>query len=249
MARHLVILVVCFLFVLASPASASLVYSNGAPSTATAPAGLGGNGFSYLISALPTASYWVADTFTLAASTTLSSVGVAIWFPNGVAPTAVSYSIWNLADCTAPDHQVSPSCMNSPIESGSPVALTNASFVFANGAYTLDVFSFALQGLSYADGSYWLRLENVLLPGAGRAYWDENSGSSCTGDGAVPSGCPSGAIWSALEDPLATQGDTNDNHSESFQMYGVDPVPEPGSITLIGLGLLALAGILRRRRC
>jgi len=63
-------------------------------------------------------------------------------------------------------------------------------------------------------------------------YWDENSGKGCGG-----SGCPS----SASESMVGTIP------GEAFTIGGGGTVPEPSDFVLFGSGIVALAGVLRRK--
>jgi hypothetical protein len=232
---------------LAVPASAGLLYSNGAATLTTVPpsSGGGGVGSSFEISGnLLGSNYWLADTFTLAGASTPSSVQVAIWFPTGSTVTTLDYNIFAIGSCSAtPD----PQCTNPPVESNTGVSLSNAVLVGTSGSYTLDNFTFQLKRQAYSGGSYWLQLTNVVL-NSGNAYWDQNNGAGCTGDGVGGSpgnGCPSGAIWSAAENPIATKGISDGNHSEAFQIF--DQTPEPATMILTGAGLLLCAAFRRRK--
>ncbi len=79
-------------------------------------------------------------------------------------------------------------------------------------------------------GSYWLNLQNAVVNTGDPVYWDENSGPS-----------------SASENSVGTIP------SESFTVMGgtttttTGTTPEPSSIMLFGSGILALAGVLRRK--
>jgi len=85
---------------------------------------------------------------------------------------------------------------------------------------------------TFNAGTYWLNLQNATGTTGDPIYWDENSGPSL-----------------ASEDSIGTIP------SESFTLYqggsdiGVGPgsAAEPSSIMLFGSGVLALAGILRRK--
>jgi hypothetical protein len=79
--------------------------------------------------------------------------------------------------------------------------------------------------------TYWVNIQNASVPSRNPILWDQNFGMGCTSPG-----CPS----QAYESGIGTIG------SETFTIYG-SPTPEPSSILLFGSGILALAGLLRRR--
>ncbi len=90
-------------------------------------------------------------------------------------------------------------------------------------------------------GTYWLNLQqavskcptgqhcSITNPGV---FWDENSGVGCQSPG-----CPSQAYDSGVMGTIP---------SESFTVSG-QYNPEPSSIVLFGTGIVALAGLLRRK--
>ena len=221
----------CGLFLMAAQmAVAAAVYDNGAPSLATSQLiQINGN---YTTS--PLVPYAAADTFTLGGTTQLNAAQLALWVPTTSTVTTLDYCIF--ANFTG-----SYSCSGA-IESGTNVSLMAVNVVGTSGGFTLEDFSFALQNLTYNSGTYYLEVYGAN-PSSGNVYWDINGGVGCTGDLGAPSGCPSGADYSTAENPIAVQGSTTNNQSESFQMFS----PEPASLITMGAGLLALAGILRRR--
>jgi hypothetical protein len=93
-------------------------------------------------------------------------------------------------------------------------------------------------------------VNGVKIPGFGR-------GSSCTTVGFV---CVSGAsgligpvsYLSAGSGTLEVKGQFTLTPSSQFSLTGrtelYQPVPEPGSLALVGSGLIGLAGVLRRKR-
>ena len=105
-------------------------------------------------------------------------------------------------------------------------SLTVLSSVTNQFGYSVDTVSFSMGTLSLNAGTYWLTLENATTAGGGSAYWDENSGPSqaeVIGIGSI-----------ALE-------------SFTLESSPAASVPEPGTLALFGSGVVALAGVLRRR--
>ena len=86
---------------------------------------------------------------------------------------------------------------------------------------------------SLNDGNtYWLNLQNAVVPSGDPVYWDENSGAGCKS-----SGCPSKASESAV----------GTIPSEAFTINGYGPpFPEP-SVLLYGFGAFGVVGLLRRK--
>ena len=89
--------------------------------------------------------------------------------------------------------------------------------------------------------TYWLNLENAVVPSGDPVYWDENSGVGCTGDDGKGGGCPS----------QASSGGVGTDPAEAFDINGTNggtgTTPEPDSIVLFGSGIIGLAGVLRRK--
>ena len=122
--------------------------------------------------------------------------------------------------------------------------------------YDIDLISVTATALT-SGSSYWLNLQNAMVPSGDPVYWDENSGGgippcvNCQAARCHGTGCPSKASESAF----------GTIPSEAFTIMcaccGVDrsgcttqpdgSTPEPSNITLFASGVLALAGILRRK--
>lgn len=83
-------------------------------------------------------------------------------------------------------------------------------------------------------GTYWLNLQNASVPGGDPVYWDANSGPSIASENSE------GSIPSEAFTVLGTSTTTSTSTSTTS-------VPEPGSILLVGSGILSLAGLVRRR--
>jgi hypothetical protein len=77
-------------------------------------------------------------------------------------------------------------------------------------------------------GTYWLNLQNASVNTGDPVYWDENSGPSSASENSIGT-IPSESF--TLDPGTTTTGST----------------PEPGSILLIGFGLLTVAGAVRRK--
>ena len=118
---------------------------------------------------------------------------------------------------------------------GSGGSLTDT-FISSNQyGYNIDLITVTGLNVPTTNGTtYWLNLQNAVVPSGDPVYWDENSGVGCGG-----SGCPSSASESALgtipSEAVTVGGGTSGT------------TPEPGTILLFGTGALGLIGALRRR--
>jgi hypothetical protein len=159
--------------------------------------------------------YVVSDTFTSTGGT-IQSVSFGVWeFPGDTMQT-VDYTI-------------------TQTENGTGIGQTaNVSdkFISTNQyGYNIDVVSFNV-GTSLSTGTYWLNLYNATVPNGDPVYWDENSGPSMASESAV------GTIPSEAFTVQGCMGCGCGGDSPSC-------TPEPGSMTLLGSGILALVGVLR----
>jgi hypothetical protein len=174
--------------------------------------------------------YVVSDTF----ASTLDSVSgfkFGVWeFPGDVL-SSVDWSITS--------GENGGTVYGSGTASGSSVA---DQFISINQyGYNIDLIT--VMGLSAplnGGTKYWLNLQNAVVPSGNPVYWDENSGVGCHSNG-----CPSQASESAVG-TIPSEAFTVGGCSGCVcDASGSSCTPEPGSMTLLGSGILALVGVLR----
>jgi hypothetical protein len=174
--------------------------------------------------------YVVSDTFTFTDLTGyfVDQFSFGVWEFPGDTMTSVDWSI--------------TSGENSGTVFGSGTASVNNGnltdkFISTNQfGYNIDEITashLSITGLTNG-ATYWLNLQNAVVPSGNPVFWDENSGAGCRG-----AGCPSMASESTVG-TIASEAFTIDEY--------VETTPEPGSIVLFGSGILGLTGVLRRKR-
>jgi hypothetical protein len=105
---------------------------------------------------------------------------------------------------------------------------------FSEGTCVMNQFGFnvctetANFNTTLNGGTYWLNLQNAVVPNGDPVYWDENYGPSLASENTI------GTIYS---EAFTIQGSIN----------GTGTTPEVTSILLFGTGVLGLAGNLRRK--
>ncbi len=112
------------------------------------------------------------------------------------------------------------------------VSLTDT-FLYMN-QYGYEIHEDVASGLNLplSAGSYWFTLQNGIDTEGNPIYWDENDGPSQ----AYVTG---GTVGSESFQIIGTTGTSTTNTSST--------TPEPGSLVLLGSGLLSVAGVLRRK--
>ena len=170
--------------------------------------------------------YIVSDTFNLAADSTVGGFNFGAWVYPGDKALTVGWSI------TSDEF--------GGTVYGSGTASVTDTFLSSNQyGYQVDALSVTGLNVSLGAGRYWLNLQDATTQMGDPLYWDDNSGVGCTGDDGKGGDCPS----------LASNNAVGTLTSEAFDITGTGggQTPEPSSILLLGSGVLAVVGILRRR--
>jgi PEP-CTERM motif len=168
--------------------------------------------------------YIVSDTFVAAGDSPINKFQFGVWEFPGDVMSSVDWSITS--------GENSGTIFGSGTASG---ASLSDSFISTNQfGYDIDLITVRNINVNVTQGTtYWLNLQNAMVPSGDPVYWDENSGAGCGG-----SGCPS----KASESSVGTIA------SEAFTISSpIETTPEPSSIVLFGFGVLGLAGVLRRK--
>jgi hypothetical protein len=163
----------------------------------------------------------VSDTFTVSSGTSyLNGLTFGAWLDPGDTITSVEVSMTSQPD-------------GGTVYFDEMVNLTQSGCSINQFGFDVCTETGSFHGPTLPNGTYWLNLQNAMVPNGDPVYWDENSGIGCTSPG-----CPSMATTSEPIPP------------ESFTLYGgqAGTAPEPGSVLLFGSGIAGLAGVLRRRR-
>jgi len=171
----------------------------------------------------------VADTFTLAGSSTLTEASFTTWNLPGDVTSQIDWAIFNNAVIAG-----NPT-LRAMLTSGT-VSISQR-YQSTNGyGFAVNLDTIALPNVALRAGTYWFELQNAVVDPNDPAYWDINGGPSQIWESAV-----------GYNPATETYAFGLNNSSDSFQILGIDPVPEPASIAWFGIGLAAL-GLARRRK-
>ena len=166
----------------------------------------------------------VSDSFTLTANSNVNGFKFNAWvFPGDVLDSVeVSITSAEFGGTTYFDQVVAFTQSNCSVNAyGFDVCVESSSF----------------SGPNLMAGTYWVNLQNAIVNDGDPIYWDENSGEGCNSPG-----CPS----------LASENSVGTIPSESFSVLGSTgtgggTTPEPGTILLLGPGLVGLGGLVNRK--
>jgi len=164
----------------------------------------------------------ISDSFVATNGGTAGSLDVGLWVTAGTTPTTLSW--W-----------LGTSAFGSEISSGTAAlgAGTNT-LLISNNVFGFDIYSVHVGGLSGAltgGNTYYLTLGNANDSGGDQSVaWDVIDG-------------PSGCSFAVGGNPVGDCG----AGGEAFTINSGTATPEPAAAFLLGSGLLAMAGVLRRK--
>ena len=185
-------------------------------------------------------SYQVADSFSLAATSTLQSVTFDVWLPQTIdVGGTVDWSIVG-----------NPTMQASTLDaSGTEAALADAPVagLQPNGQdYFVHGETFSLPSVKLGQGVYYLTLQNFTVVNSNtsihnsdEAFWDENDGPSAAWQNGVGYLQPSTANGCQV---------TSGYCSETFKIDGTIATPELDSVGLVATEILILAVVMLRKR-
>ncbi len=217
----------------ASPAMAGVVYNND----------FGGvnSGDNFNENAWPiNYTFSVADSFVLGFNATVTEVEFATWAFSGDNLQSVNWYITNSVNVDNPGSS-GAGVMGNVIASGTVSPTENSSFTNNYGYDVLDE-TFSIPAIALYDGTqYWLQLDTAVVPSGNPIFWDQSDGPSL-GYYYASFGISGYLPYDGAQCNGPCTG------SESFILYGeASTIPEPGTVTLLGGGLLALAAFYRRK--
>ena len=174
--------------------------------------------------------YVISDTFELLNNSTVTGFNFGVWEYPGDTLISLDWSV------TAEEN--GGKLLGSGTATGNN--LTDHFISVNQYGYNIDQITVSGLNVGLNSGTYWLNLQNAVVPSGDPVYWDENSGIGCGGDDGKGGGCPSRPSGN-FEGTIPP---------ESFSVSGnvnSGSTPEPSSFVLLASGILGLAGVLRPR--
>jgi len=190
--------------------------------------------------------YVVSDTFAVD-NNNVGGFSFGVWEFPGDTVTSVQWSITSGPVAGGPW----PNALRWPTIYGAGVANVTDRFISTNQfGYDIDLISATIPSVNGLrnGGTYWLNLQNAVVPSGDPVFWDENSGARCKSNG-----CPSQAYESAVGTipseafSVTCSGCGCFTDRSGCTLGPGGGAPEPSSFMLFGSGILGLAGVLRRR--
>jgi PEP-CTERM motif len=139
--------------------------------------------------------------------------------------TSFDFATWNYPSQVISNVNWAVGTTNYGTDVASGTSAVSAFFegIYGDGYYP--IYTNTVSGLSVGldAGTYWLTLTSASVPTG--AYWDQNNGPS-----------------TAYQDATGQLPGSN-----AFTIYSGTSVPEPGSMALLGGGILLMLGALRRK--
>ena len=162
----------------------------------------------------------VDNSFTLSSTATINEIMAGVWVPSGTTLTSATGGIFTEAFGGGTDE------INGTI---TPISST-----YEGSLYGWDLYEevFSISEVTLAPGTYYLAFENATTTDSGlQAAWDWSGNSNTSAD-----------AWNG------DGGQSTGLTSTTFALYSPSsPVPEPSSLLLLGSGVTALAGMIRRK--
>ena len=164
-----------------------------------------------------------SDTFSLSQASTVNGLTFAAWLIPGDVLQSAEVSITSNE-------------FGGTIYFDQTVNFTQSGCTLNGMSYFVCNESGTFPGVALNAGTYWLNLQNAVVPSGDPVYWDENSG---------PSSASNNEVCTIPSESFTVLGSASSTSSTSTST--TSSVPEPSSILLLGSGILGLSGIVRRK--